>query len=129
MSLLGRAFSGIAKGIYIAIGIVRRATVKVKNALASFHQASLRLMNNIIDKLEGRIEGELQGAAHFFRKMGDLFQEGTKNYSLDEEMGEWKETVVTRNVTKGAIPESYLDRLYGYLEVNDTRELQNSLEY
>ena len=42
----------------------------------------------VINKLESRVRGVILGATHFFRKVGNKYQEGTKNYSLEEEICE-----------------------------------------
>lgn len=129
MSLLDDVFRFASNALYIGVQVIKKARVAAKVLLRDFFQTALTMMNQVIDRIADRVEGELQGAAHFFRQTGELFQEGTKNYSLDSEIGEWNETIVTRNVSQEAVPKSYLASLLSGLEVNDTRELQNSLEY
>ena len=122
-------FDTLANLVYIGIDMIKQATVVIKGIMARFFQEALNMMNTVVDRLQNRVVGELQGAAHFFRLAGGVFQEGTKNYSIDEELGEWHETVVTRKVGLEQVPESYLPDLYAENEYNDTRELKNALEY
>ena len=127
MGLLSGVFSALSEAMYIGINFIRHAFVIVKGMMQEIFQAALDMMNAVVDKLEARITGKMEGAAHFFRMMGGNYQEGTKAYSIDEEIGEWKETIVTRNVTREAVPDSYMDRLSCGEEYNDTRELKNAL--
>lgn len=118
--------SNAKKFFYIGIEKIRNAVVKVKNALASFFRCALNFMRTVIDKIATKVRGVILGAAHFFRKVGSKYQEGTKNYSLEEELGEWNETTVTREIALEDVPPKYrtLDEEF---EVDDTRELDEAL--
>ena len=111
---------------YIAKEKIKNAFVKVKNALTRFFQKALDMMNKVIEKIATRVRGEILGAAHFFRKVGNKYQEGTKNYSLEEEIGEWNETTVTRDIALEDVPPKYRT-LDDEFEVDDTRELDEAL--
>lgn len=113
---------------YISKEKIKSAFIKVKNALTKFFQKALDMMNKVIDKITLKVRGILLGASHFFRKVGNKYQEGTKNYSLEEELGEWHETTVTREITLEDIPPKYRT-LEDEFEVDDTKELNEALAY
>ena len=111
---------------YIAKEKIENASVKVKNALTKFFQNAIDMMKKVIDKIATKVRGVILGAAHFFRKVGNKYQEGTKNYSLEEELGEWNETTVTREIELEDVPPKYRT-LDDEFEVDDTRELDEAL--
>lgn len=116
-----------AKGLfYIAKEKIMNAFVKVKNSLTIFFQKAIDMMKRVIDKIATKVRGIILGAAHFFRKVGNKYQEGTKIYSLEEELGEWNETTVTREIELEDIPPKYRN-LDDEFEVDDTRELDEAL--
>lgn len=118
--------SKVKEFFYIAKEKIKNAFVKVKNALTRFFQKAIDMMKKVIDKIVTRVRGVLLGAAHFFRKVGNKYQEGTKNYSLEEELGEWNETTVTREIELEDVPPKYRT-LDDEFEVDDTRELDEAL--
>ena len=116
-----------AKGLfYIATDKIKNPSVKVKNALTKFFQKAIDMMKKVIEKIAAKVRGVILGAAHFFRKVGNKYQEGTKNYSLEEELGEWNETTVTREIELEDVPPKYRT-LDDEFEVDDTRELDEAL--
>lgn len=119
-------FSKVKGFFYIAKEKIKNAFVKVKNAMTSFFQKAIDMMKKVIDKLAVRVRGVILGATHFFRKIGNKYQEGTKNYSLEEELGEWNETTVTREIELSDVPPKYRT-LDDEFEVDDTRELDEAL--
>ena len=119
-------FSKIKEAFYIAKEKIKSAYVKVRNALSRFFEKALSMMKATIDKIATRVRGVILGAAHFFRKVGNKYQEGTRNYSVEEELGEWNETTVTREVDLEDIPPKYRT-LDDEFEVDDTRELDEAL--
>ena len=128
MGLLSTVFNTISDVCYLAKKVIRQAKVIVQGVLRDIFQTALNLLNDVIDRLEAKIDAKIEGAAHFFRQVGDVFQEGTKNYFIDTELGDWHETIVTRVVGLSAVPEKYLPLLEGDNEYNDTLELQNAIE-
>ena len=46
------------------------------------------------------------GSAVFLKKIGNKFQNRTKHYSKDE-LGKWKETIVTYEQNEDEVPEKY----------------------
>lgn len=113
---------------YIAKEKLSKAWVKVKNALTKFYQKAIDMMKKVINKIATKVRGVILGAAHFFRKVGEKYQEGTKNYSLEEELGEWNETTVTREIELEDVPPKYRT-LDDEFEVDDTKELDEALAY
>ncbi len=65
---------------YIVKEKIKNAYVKVKNALTRFFQKAIDMMKKVIDKIATKVRGVILGSAHFFRKVGNKYQEGTKNY-------------------------------------------------
>lgn len=120
--------SGFKNVFYITSEKIRRAFVKVKNAMERFFKKALDMLKTVISKLTSRVKGTILGSAHFFRKVGNKFQEGTKNYSLEEEIGEWNETVVTREILLEDVPPKYR-LLDNGIEADDTYELDAALDY
>lgn len=120
--------SGIKNFFYIAKEKIKSAFVKVKNALTRFFEKALNMMKKVVDKLASRVRGIILGSAHFFRKIGNRYQEGTKNYSLEEEIGEWNETTVTREISLEDVPPKYRT-LDDEFDMDDTQELDSALAY
>ena len=120
--------SAIKNIFYIVKEKIKTAFVKVKNAMTHFFEKALNMMKKVVDKLASRVRGVILGSAHFFRKLGNKYQEGTKNYSLDEEIGEWNETTVTREISLEDIPPKYRT-LDDEFDMDDTQELDAALEY
>jgi len=118
--------SKVKQLFYIAKEKIKNAFVKVKNALTKFFQKAIDLMKKVIDKIASKVRGVILGAAHFFRKVGNKYQEGTKNYSLEEGLGEWNETTVTREIELEDVPPKYRI-LEDEFEIDDTRELDEAL--
>lgn len=123
-----RLISKVKEVFYISKDKIKNACVKVKNALTKFFQKAIDMMKKVMDKIATKVRGVILGAAHFFRKIGNKFQEGTKNYSLEEELGEWNETTVTREIELEDVPPKYRT-LDDEFEVDDTRELDEALAY
>ena len=113
---------------YIAVDRIKKAFVRVKDALTRFFEKALNMMKVVVDKLAGRVRGVIMGSAHFVRKIGNRYQEGTRNFSLEEEIGQWNETIVTRDITYDEVPPEYRT-MEEEFEINDTAELNNSLEF
>ncbi|MBB6040162.1 hypothetical protein HNQ46_000123 [Oribacterium sinus] len=111
---------------YITKEKIKSAIVKVKNALTQFFQKAIDMMKKVIEKIAIKVRGVVLGASHFFRKVGNKYQEGTKNYSLEEELGEWNETTVTKEIELENVPPKYRT-LDDEFEVDDTRELDEAL--
>ncbi|GFP76645.1 hypothetical protein [Clostridium fungisolvens] len=120
--------SGIKNLFYIVKEKIKSAFVKVKNAMTHFFEKALNMMKTVVDKLASKVRGIILGASHFFRKIGNKYQEGTKNYSLEEEIGEWNETTVTREIPLEDVPPKYRT-LDDEFDMDDTQELDAVLAY
>lgn len=118
--------SSINNFFYIAADKIKSAFVRVRDAMARFFEKALSMMKITLEKLKNRIRGAILGASHFFRKVGNKYQEGTKNYTVDEELGEWNEITVTREVSINDVPPKYrvLDDEF---EIDDTGELDAAI--
>ena len=126
MGILSSLAEGIKKVFYIAKEKMEKGIVAIKNALTKFFEAALSFLRTVMKKLVARIRGVILGAAHFFRKVGNKYQEGSKNYSLDQELGDWNETTVTRNISVDDLPPKYRT-MEEEFEVDDTVELDNAV--
>lgn len=113
---------------YIGVDKIKGAFVKVKNALTHFFEKALNMMKTVVNKLASKVRGVILGVSHFIRKAGNKYQEGTKNYSLEEEIGQWNETTVTRDIGLEEVPQEY-QTMEDEFEVDDTRELDAALAY
>jgi hypothetical protein len=118
--------SGIKNLFYIAKEKIKNAFIKVKNALTKFFEKALSMMKVVVEKIATKVRGVILGSAHFFRRIGNKYQEGTKNYSLEEELGEWNETTVTRDIELEDVPPKYRT-MSDEFEIDDTRELDEAL--
>ena len=118
--------SWMKEKFYIGREKLKNAKVWIKNELTKFFKKALDMMNIVIDKIAPKVRGVVLGASHFFRKVGNKYQEGTKNYSLEEELGEWNETTVTKEIELENVPPKYRT-LDDEFEVDDTRELDEAL--
>lgn len=76
--------------------------------LAKYWNKVIDFMKKVIAKLEVKlnVNQKLMGAAIYIRKVGDKIQNKTKHYSKDE-VGKWKETIVTYEQDVNEIPEEY----------------------
>lgn len=88
----------IKNAFYIAAEKIKSAIIRVRDAMSTFFEKALEMMKTVIEKLKNRIRSAILGASHFLRKIGNKYQEGTKNYTVDEELGEWNEITVTREI-------------------------------
>lgn len=126
MGIIRKIKEKIKEFYYIAKEKIKRAKVIVKNELTQFFQKAIDMMKKVIEKIAIKLRGVVLGASHFFRKVGNKYQEGTKNYSLEEELGEWNEITATREIALENVPPKY-KTLDDEFEVDDTRELDEAL--
>lgn len=126
MEIFKAAIEWAKEKYYIAKEKLKNAKVWIKNEFTKFFKKALDMMNIVIDKIASKVRGVVLGASHFFRKVGNKYQEGTKNYSLEEELGEWNETTVTKEIELENVPPKYRT-LDDEFEVDDTRELDEAL--
>lgn len=92
---------GIA--LLIGAGLIAGTTLLVK-----YWNKVIGFLKKVIGKLQAKLKvgQKLMGAAVYIRKVGDKIQNRTKHYSKDE-VGKWKETIVTYEQEVDEIPEEY----------------------
>lgn len=117
---------GVFDFFYIAAEKIKSAFIKVKDALTSFFSKALNMMKDVIDKLARKLNKPIKGVVHFVQKIGDKWQEKTKNYTLDEEIGEWNEITVTKSLVLEDVPPEY-QTMDDEFEVNDTQQIDAEL--
>ena len=105
--------------------IVGAALIAGGTLLAKYWNRVLDFMKKVISKLDAKLSGnsKLMGTAIFIRKIGNKFQNRTKHYSKDE-IGKWKETIVTYEQEENEIPEEYRK----YATEDDEYDLTPELE-
>ena len=118
---------GFFKDLCFMVAERVKSGVKIIDAITKFFHNALGMMKTVLNKLALKLRKPILGMSHFIRKVGNMFQEGTKSYTLDEELGEWNETTVTREVQYEDIPEKY-QRLDDEFEIDDTVEMDACLE-
>lgn len=101
---------------------------KVGKVVKKIFEKAHNMLKTVIEKLEKKIRGVILGATHFFRKIGNKYQEGTKNYSVNRETREWKETTVTRQIESGDLPPQY-QTMEEEFEIDDSRAIDEALVY
>lgn len=121
-----RSLSSLKNIFYIAADKIRSAFVKIRGAMAIFFENALSMMKKTLEGLKKRVRGVILGAAHFFRKIGNRYQEGIKTYSLNRELGEWNETTVKRDISINDIPPKYRI-MNDEFEIDDTEELDAAI--
>lgn len=76
--------------------------------LAKYWNKVIDFMKKVIGKLEVKLNKneKLMGVAISIRKVGDRIQNKTRHYSKNE-VGKWKETIVTYEQEVSEVPEEY----------------------
>lgn len=92
----------------IAVALLIGAVIVGTTLLAKYWSKVVDFMKTVIGKLQVKLDAsqKLMGAAIFIRKIGDKIQNKTKHYIKDE-VGKWKETVITYEQEVDEIPEEY----------------------
>ena len=93
----------------IGIALLIGASLLVGSTLlVKYWNKVIEFMKKVINKLEVKLDvnQKLMGAAIYIRKVGDKIQNKTKHYSKNE-VGKWKETIVTYEQDVNEIPEEY----------------------
>jgi hypothetical protein len=74
--------------------------------LAVYFREVQKFMQKVIQKLKVSFKTIVQGSTVFIKKIEDKFQTRTKHYSKNE-IGQWKETIVTKTQEEDEVPEKY----------------------
>lgn len=97
-------------------------------SLSKLFAQSKRFFGVVIQKIQAKIAGTLVGAAHVLKKVGDKCLELSRNYSVDPELGTWKETTVKRIINdEKDLPPEIQQKLQQQEEVNNTKTLNEAL--
>jgi hypothetical protein len=108
----------------IGIALILGATLLVGGSLLSkYWNKVIDFLKNVIGKLKTKIKGVIMGSAVFIKRLGDKFQNRTKHYSKDE-VGKWKETIVTYDQNENEVPEKYRN----YATLDDEFDISPELE-
>lgn len=138
MGLLSTAW-GIAKSVgkvlYVpckklvhgVLNLGKRILTAAQQVFQNFLRKARDFLRVVIQKIQVKIAGTLVGAAHVLKKVGDKCLELSRNYSVDPELGTWKETTVKRVIDEKEIPLTALRKLKETGEVNNTKELNEVL--
>lgn len=125
---VGKAFyvscKKIAHGVW---NLGKRILTAAQQAFQNFLHKARDFLRVVIQKIQVKIAGTLVGAAHVLKKVGDKCLELSRNYSVDPELGTWKETTVKRVIDEKEIPPTALRKLKETGEVNNTKELNEVL--
>ena len=116
----------IADFFYIVKDKITKGFVKIKNALSNFFHKALSMLKTVVHKLASKVRGAIMGCTHFVRKIGNKYQEGTRTYSLDQEIGEWYETTVVKDIELSDVPREYVT-MDDEFEIDDTKELDMAI--
>lgn len=105
----------------------KRILTAAQQAFQNFLRKARDFLRVVIQKIQVKIAGTLVGAAHVLKKVGDKCLELSRNYSVDSELGTWKETTVKKVIDEKEIPPNVLRKLKETGEVNNTKELNEVL--
>ena len=114
----------IAHGVW---NLGKRILTAAQQAFQNFLRKARDFLRVVIQKIQVKIAGTLVGAAHVLKKVGDKCLELSQNFSVDPELGTWKETTVKRVIDEKDIPQDVLKKLRENGEVNNTKELDGAL--
>lgn len=105
------------------IKIIKKAT----DIIINFFSNLLKLLRKVIKLVEKKLKQAIMGSSIYMKKIEDkIYEQRIKNYSLNE-VGRWKETIVTAKQNEEEIPEEY--RHYNVMdeEFDMTDELEMKL--
>lgn len=111
---------------YVIAKKIKTGFIRIKNALTKFFSSALVFMKRALEAVEEKTNRTILGAAHFLRKVGNRYQQRTKNYYIDEEMGRWHEVIVEKEISADDVPAEY-KTMPDEFEVDDTREIDNAI--
>ena len=117
-------FSFIAK---IAVGFLSAFVGEgcIKRVKDRFKEIAINMMNVVANKLQDKIQEKILGTGHAYELENGQWMERTKSYTVDSEIGEWNEIVVSKKRTLEEIPQRYRSHLE---EINDTKEIKEEME-
>lgn len=108
----------------IATALILGATLLIGGTLiAKYWNKIVEVLKKVINSIKTKIKGIVMGSSVFIKRIGDKFQNRTKHYSKNE-LGKWKETIVTYDQNEDEIPEKYRN----YATMDDEFDLTPELE-
>ena len=123
-SLVGAFIKGAVK---IATGFLTGFVAGgfVKQVKDKFKEIAINMMNVVANKLQDKIQEKILGTGHAYELENGQWMERTKSYTVDSEIGEWNEIVVSKKRALEEIPQRYRSHLE---EINDTKEIKEEME-
>lgn len=138
MGLLSAAWGiakSVGKALYVSCkklvhgvwNLGKRILTAAQQAFQNFLHKARDFLRVVIQKIQVKIAGTLVGAAHVLKKVGDKCLELSRNFSVDPELGTWKETTVKRIIDEKDLPPEIQKKLQQQEEVNNTKTLNEAL--
>lgn len=138
MGLLSTAWGiakSVGKALYVpckkivhgVLNLGKRILTAAQQAFQNFLRKARDFLRVVIQKIQVKIAGTLVGAAHVLKKVGDKCLELSRNFSVDPELGTWKETTVKRIIDEKDLPPEIQQKLQQQEEVNNTKTLNEAL--
>ena len=129
------AVKTIGKIVYVGIKKITHGVLNfgksifnaAQQAFQNFLRKARDFLRIVIQKVQMKIAGTLVGAAHILKKVGDKCLELSRNFSVDPELGTWKETTVKKIIDEKDLPPTIQQKLQQQGEVNNTKELNETL--
>lgn len=127
-----KIMKGVFKEVYnFGVSVVNAAmsaTEKIRQQMNVFLHRSRDFLRTVVIKVQPMIAGTLIGAANVLKKAGDKCQILSRNFVLDEELGDYKVMTVKKEVSYDQIPESVRMKMeQNEGEYDNTRELDKAL--
>lgn len=94
--------------------------------IALYWRNIIEWIGRVWEKLQQRIQGNIEGVRTFIVKTKEGFKNETKYYSRNKITEEWEETVILKSVDESEIPRSILQNIKGCeigSEVETTKDL------
>lgn len=74
--------------------------------VATYWKNIVGFIKKVKTKIEEKLRKPILGCSVFIKKIGDKYQNRTKHYSKNE-LGKWKETIVSYEQNEEDVPEEY----------------------
>ena len=117
---------------YIIIDKIKNGIIKVKNVfqqkLKPFFEKAQQFLQRALLKFGQKNGFTCKGSTHMYTKKDGKFKEGSDIIHLDEEMGEYYRTTVTKTVSEEEVPPQYRT-IKNEEIIDDTEELDAVLSF
>ena len=104
---------------------LKRVINWARTAVGNFWKNFTDAIKKSADKLAKKMSRPVMGISAYFRRVGDKNQDRTRYYS--KEQGRWKETIVTRTLAEGELPQEYQSRLIPDEDMDLSDELEMAM--